>query len=70
MTRESLYDELNAMNGDKAYSPGNTVGPVTYSPTDRRCRHLADLRGQVGVLPSVGKPFMPEFVQIMAMIEP
>ncbi|MBI5063043.1 MAG: ABC transporter substrate-binding protein, partial [Desulfatitalea sp.] len=34
VTRESLYAELNAMNGDKAYSPGNTVGPVTYSPTD------------------------------------
>ena len=34
INRKNLYDEMNAMNGAKAFSPDTTVGPVTYSPTD------------------------------------
>ena len=34
INKVTLYEELQAMNGDKAFSPGTTVGPVTYSKTD------------------------------------
>jgi branched-chain amino acid transport system substrate-binding protein len=36
ITRASLYDEFMAMNGYNAYYPLTTVGPVTYSKTDRQ----------------------------------
>jgi branched-chain amino acid transport system substrate-binding protein len=63
VTRESLYKELNAMNGDKGYSPGNTVGPVTYSPTDHAGVDTLQIYAvKAGVFRSVGKPFMPAFV--------
>ena len=63
VTRASLYNELNAMNGANSYSPGNTVGPVTYSPTDHAGVdniQIYDAKG--GVFKAVGKPFAPEYV--------
>jgi branched-chain amino acid transport system substrate-binding protein len=63
VTRESLYTELNAMNGDHAYLPGTTVGPVTYSPTDRAGVDTLQLYSvQDGVFKAVGNPFEPEYV--------
>ncbi|RJQ65638.1 MAG: amino acid ABC transporter substrate-binding protein [Desulfobacteraceae bacterium] len=63
VTRENLYKELNAMNGAKAYSPGNTVGPVTYSPTDHAGVDTLQIYSvQGGVFKAVGKPFEPEYV--------
>ncbi|MFZ1984092.1 MAG: ABC transporter substrate-binding protein [Desulfatitalea sp.] len=63
VTRESLYAELNAMNGANAYSPGNTVGPVTYSPTDHAgVDSLQIYAVKLGVFKAVGKPFTPTYV--------
>lgn len=63
VTRESLYNELNAMNGANAYSPGNTVGPVTYSPTDHAgVDNLQIYAVKLGVFKAVGKPFAPAYV--------
>ncbi len=56
--RENLYAELNAMNGANAYDPKTTVGPVTYSMTDRMGvdqMQIYVVKG--GVFKSVGKPF-------------
>lgn len=64
VARESLYNELNAMNGANAYSPGNTVGPVTYSPTDHAGVDTLQIYSvQKGVFRAVGKPFVPKFAK-------
>jgi branched-chain amino acid transport system substrate-binding protein len=56
--RENLYDELNAMNGSNAYDPKTTVGPVTYSPTDRMgVDQMQIYVVKDGVFRAVGKPF-------------
>lgn len=62
VTKESLYEELLAMNGENAFSPGTTVGPVTYSKTDQAgvdTLQLYVVNG--GAFKSAGKPFIPEF---------
>jgi branched-chain amino acid transport system substrate-binding protein len=62
ITKEALYDELLAMNGDKAFSPGTTVGPVTFSKTDHAgvdTLQLYTVKG--GVFKSTGTPFIPEY---------
>lgn len=64
VTRENLYKELNAMHGDKGYSPGNTVGPVTYSPTDHAGVDTLQIYSvQNSVFRAVGKPFIPKFAK-------
>ena len=64
VTRESLYKTLNAMNGSNSYSPGNTVGPVTYSPTDHAgVDTLQAYSVQGGVFKAVGKPFIPKYAK-------
>ncbi|MDA8140310.1 MAG: ABC transporter substrate-binding protein [Desulfobacteraceae bacterium] len=64
VTRENLYNELNAMNGANSYSPGNTVGPVTYSPTDHAGVDTLQIYSvQKGVFKAVGKPFVPKFAK-------
>jgi branched-chain amino acid transport system substrate-binding protein len=63
ISRESLYAELNAMNGKNAYDPKTTVGPVTYSKTDHEgVDSLQIYAAGKGVFKSVGKPFVPEYV--------
>lgn len=63
VTKESLYDELQMMNGDKAFMPDTTVGPVTYSKTDHMGVDTLQLYSvQNGVFHSVDKPFSPEYV--------
>jgi branched-chain amino acid transport system substrate-binding protein len=50
------------MNGNNAYSPYTTVGPVTYSKTDKEgvdTLQLYVVKG--GAFKSVGTPFMPEY---------
>jgi branched-chain amino acid transport system substrate-binding protein len=62
INKVTLYEELQAMNGDKAFLPGTTVGPVTYSKTDHTgvdSLQLYVVKG--GVFTSVGKPFVPEY---------
>jgi branched-chain amino acid transport system substrate-binding protein len=64
ITRETLYAEMLAMNGDKAYNPKTTVGPVTYSETDKEgVDTLQIYRVQDGVFKAVGAPFIPKFAK-------
>ena len=62
ITSVTLYDELQEMNGDKAFSPGTTVGPVTYSKTDHAgvdSLQMYVVKG--GAFSSVGAPFIPAY---------
>jgi branched-chain amino acid transport system substrate-binding protein len=63
ITNESLYEELLMMNGDKAFNLDTTVGPVTYSKTDKMgVDNLQLYSVQGGVFKAVDKPFSPEYV--------
>jgi branched-chain amino acid transport system substrate-binding protein len=58
ITRKALYEELLAMNGHNAFYSLTTVGPITYSKTDRQGVDMLQLyRCQEGVFRSVGMPF-------------
>jgi branched-chain amino acid transport system substrate-binding protein len=62
VTKESLYEELLAMNGINAFYPVTTVGPVTYSKTDKAGVDTLQLYTvKNGEFNSVGKPFIPEY---------
>lgn len=62
ITKESLYQQLIAMHGDKAYDPKTTVGPVTFSKTDHEgVDKLQIYRAEGGVFKAVGEPFIPEY---------
>jgi len=64
VTRESITAALNNMNGDKTYETLTTVGPVSFSKTDRigvDYLQLYVVKG--GVFKSVGEPFQPEFLK-------
>lgn len=62
ITKEALYEELQAMHGDNAFSPGTTVGPVTFSETDHAGVDTLQLYVvENGVFHSAGKPFVPEY---------
>jgi len=64
INRENLYNELNAMNGDNAYSPYTTVGPVTYSPTDHAGVDMLQIYSvQNGVFRKVGQPITSEYMK-------
>jgi branched-chain amino acid transport system substrate-binding protein len=64
VTQAELYETLNQMNGDKAYTPLTTVGPVTYSPTDRMGVDTLQLyMVKDGAFRAVGQPFKPEFLK-------
>ncbi len=63
VNRKNLYNELNAMNGFDAYYPLTTVGPVTYSPTDRAGVDTMQIYVvRDSVFQSVEMPFISEFV--------
>jgi branched-chain amino acid transport system substrate-binding protein len=62
INKVTLYEELLLMNGDKAFSPGTTVGPVTYSKTDHTGVDSLQLYVvKDGAFHSAGKPFIPEY---------
>lgn len=62
ITKESLYEEMLAMNGMNAFYPVTTVGPVTYSKTDKAGVDTLQLYSvQNGEFKSMGKPFIPEY---------
>ena len=64
VTQAALYETLNQMNGDKAYQPLTTVGPVTYSLTDRMGVDTLQLYVvKDGVFRSVGEPFRPQYLK-------
>ncbi len=60
--RAALYEELLAMNGNNAYTPFTTVGPVTYSKTDKEGVDTLQLYAvKDGVFRAVGEPYAPEY---------
>ena len=64
ITRESLYEEMVGMNGYNAYYPLTTVGPVTFSKTDREGVDTLQLyMSKDGVFHELGAPFVSEYVQ-------
>ena len=64
ITKETLYEELLAMNGDNAFSPGTTVGPVTYSKTDKAGVDTLQLYVvKDGQFKSAGEPFVPMYTE-------
>jgi len=64
VSRDSLVAVLNNMNGDKAFETLTTVGPVSYSETDRMGVDFLQLYVvKEGVFKSVDEPFQPEFLK-------
>lgn len=64
ITRATLHEELLAMNGYNAYYPLTTVGPVTYSKTDRQGVDAIQLYlAKDGVFRAFGSPFASEYVK-------
>lgn len=64
INKETLYEELQAMNGDNEFSPGTTVGPVTFSKTDHAGVDSLQLYiVQDGAFKSTGAPFIPEYTK-------
>lgn len=62
ITKETLYEELLAMNGMNAFYPVTTVGPVTYSKDDHQGVDTLQLYAvENGKFKSVGTPFIPEY---------
>jgi branched-chain amino acid transport system substrate-binding protein len=62
ISKKTLYNELNAMNGLNAYYPLTTVGPVTFSKTDRSgVDSLQMYKAIKGVFLSVGHPFRSKY---------
>jgi branched-chain amino acid transport system substrate-binding protein len=60
----TLYEELQEMNGDNAFSPGTTVGPVTYSKTDHTGVDTLQLYVvEGGAFKSAGEPFIPVYTE-------
>jgi branched-chain amino acid transport system substrate-binding protein len=64
ITRAILHDEMLAMNGYNAYYPLTTVGPVSFSKTDREGVDTLQLYvAKAGVFNEIGLPFVSEYVQ-------
>jgi branched-chain amino acid transport system substrate-binding protein len=64
VTRAALYEEMLAMNGYNAYYPLTTVGPVTFSKTDREGVDTLQLYvAKGGVFHELGLPFVSEYVK-------
>ena len=62
INKETLYEELLAMNGMNAFYPVTTVGPVTYSKDDHQGVDTLQLYAvRNGQFRAVGKPFIPEY---------
>jgi len=62
ITKESLYEELLAMNGENAFRPETTVGPVTFSKDDHQGVDSLKLYAvEKGQFKSVGTPFIPVY---------
>ena len=64
VTRANLYQEMLGMNGYNAYYPLTTVGPVTFSNTDREGVDTLQLYvAKGGVFHELGLPFASEYVK-------
>ncbi len=64
VTRANLYAELQDMNGYNAFYPLTTVGPVSFSKSDREGVDTLQLYvAKGGVFNELGAPFVSEYVQ-------
>jgi branched-chain amino acid transport system substrate-binding protein len=64
VTRANLYQEMLGMNGYNAYYPLTTVGPVSFSKTDREGVDTLQLYvSKGGLFYEIGAPFVSEYVQ-------
>ncbi|MBN2060531.1 MAG: ABC transporter substrate-binding protein [Deltaproteobacteria bacterium] len=64
ISRQTLYEELLAMNGYDAYYPLTTVGPVSYSKTDQQGVDMLQLYlAKDGVFRAVGVPFASKYLK-------
>ncbi|MEJ2170527.1 MAG: ABC transporter substrate-binding protein, partial [Desulfobacterales bacterium] len=64
ISRATLYEELQVMNGYNAYYPLTTVGPVTYSKMDHQgVDELQLYRVENGVFRTVGAPFTSKYIK-------
>ena len=64
ISRQTLHEELLAMNGYNAYYPLTTVGPVSFSKDDREGVDSLQLyRAENGIFKEVGAPFASEYVK-------
>lgn len=64
ITRAALYEELLGMNGDNAFNTLTSVGPVTFSKTDREGVDTLQLYvSKGGQFYGVGEPFASEYVK-------
>lgn len=64
VNQETLYNELNQMNGYNAYYPLTTVGPVTFNNSGDHAGvdYLQIYRAQGGVFKTVGAPVKSEYI--------
>jgi len=64
INRANLYKTLNRMNGDNAYFPYTTIGPVTYSKTDRAGVDMLQIYSvKNSVFKKIGSPITSEYMQ-------
>ena len=64
INRANLFNQLIAMNGIDSFYPVTTVGPVTYSETDKAgVDSLQIYRVQDGVFRAVGLPVQSEYMR-------
>lgn len=64
INKENLYNTLNGMNGKNAYQPYSTIGPVTYSKTDRAGVDMLQIYSvKDGVFKKVGEPIQSEYMK-------
>lgn len=64
ITKANLYNTLNKMNGKNAYYPYTTIGPVTFSKTDRAGVDMLQIYSvQNGAFKKVGKPIQSEYMK-------
>lgn len=64
VNKDNLYKMMNAMNGKNEYKPYTTVGPVTYSETDRAGVDMIQIyvvKG--GAFKKVGEPIQSEYMK-------
>jgi len=64
ITRATLYEELLTMNGFNSFNSLTTVGPVSFSKTDREGVDTLQLYvSKGGLFYEIGAPFASEYVQ-------
>ncbi len=64
INKANLYKTLNDMNGKNAYQPYTTIGPVTYSKTDRAGVDMLQIYSvQSGAFKKVGEPIQSEYMK-------